>query len=244
MAGCCTSALPTVTPASNNMENTPAGKPSAFTASARITATSSLVPGCAGCAFTTTGQPAASAEAVSPPATENASGKLLAPKTATGPSGRSIERKSGRGSGCRSGSAGSIRACTHEPSSTTPANRRNWPVVRPTSPSSRGMGSAVSRCARAASVSFAASSPSAMRRSSAARALPLVCANMSNASAASVAAPSTSSIVAEQYAGSSASPVCGLNAVKVVAPRAPRPAPINENPVSSVITCDYPASAR
>ena len=35
-------------------------------------------------AFTTTGQPAAKAEAVSPPATENASGKLLAPKYGDG----------------------------------------------------------------------------------------------------------------------------------------------------------------
>jgi hypothetical protein len=55
------------------------------------------VAGCDGCAFTTTGQPAASAEAVSPPGTENASGKLLAPNTATGPSGTSIRRTSGRG---------------------------------------------------------------------------------------------------------------------------------------------------
>lgn len=49
------------------------------------------------CAFTTTGHPAASADAVSPPGTENASGKLLAPNTATGPSGTSIRRRSGRG---------------------------------------------------------------------------------------------------------------------------------------------------
>ena len=48
------------------------------------------VPGCAGCPFTTTVHPAASAEAVSPPATEKASGKLLAPKTATGPMGISM----------------------------------------------------------------------------------------------------------------------------------------------------------
>ena len=43
------------------------------------------MPGCALWALKTTGQPAASAEAVSPPAVEKASGKLLAPKTATGP---------------------------------------------------------------------------------------------------------------------------------------------------------------
>ena len=50
-------------------------------------ATISDVPGCAGCALQITGHPAASAEAVSPPATEYASGKLLAPNTATGPRG-------------------------------------------------------------------------------------------------------------------------------------------------------------
>ena len=47
-------------------------------------AESSDVPGCAGCAFTTTGHPAAIAETVSPPATEKASGKFDAPNTATG----------------------------------------------------------------------------------------------------------------------------------------------------------------
>ena len=53
--------------------------------------------------LTTTGQPAARAEAVSPPAVEKASGKLLAPKTATGPSGIWRCRRSGRGSGCAVG---------------------------------------------------------------------------------------------------------------------------------------------
>ncbi len=52
-----------------------------------IWAVSSEVPGCPSWALTTTGHPAASAEAVSPPATENANGKLDAAKTATGPAG-------------------------------------------------------------------------------------------------------------------------------------------------------------
>jgi hypothetical protein len=43
-----------------------------------------------------TGAPAASADAVSPPATEKASGKLLAPNTATGPSGMFARRRSAR----------------------------------------------------------------------------------------------------------------------------------------------------
>ena len=45
------------------------------------------VLGCDGCAFATTGLPAASAEAASPPATEKARGKLLAANIATTPSG-------------------------------------------------------------------------------------------------------------------------------------------------------------
>ena len=58
----------------------PAGRCLA-TALASRAPTSSPVPGCAGWPFTTTGQPAASAEAVSPPATEKASGKLLTRRT-------------------------------------------------------------------------------------------------------------------------------------------------------------------
>ena len=44
-----------------------------------------------------TGQPAARADAVSPPATENANGKFEAENTATGPTGTSRRRSSGRG---------------------------------------------------------------------------------------------------------------------------------------------------
>jgi hypothetical protein len=60
--------------------------------------------------LTTTGQPAASAEAVSPPATEKANGKLLAANTATTPaSGCFIRRTSGLG-GLPAGSAWSTIA--------------------------------------------------------------------------------------------------------------------------------------
>lgn len=72
-------------PLSKSSENVPSGMPQSFTAFCTARPTSSAVPGCAECAFAITGQPAASADAVSPPATENASGKLLAPNTATGP---------------------------------------------------------------------------------------------------------------------------------------------------------------
>ena len=63
-------------------------------------------------ALATTGQPAASAEAVSPPAVEKASGKLLAPNTATGPIGTSMRRTSGRGIGWAPGSGVSMIAST------------------------------------------------------------------------------------------------------------------------------------
>ena len=66
---------------------------------------------CAGCAFTITEQPTASALAVSPPAVEYAKGKLLAPKTTTGPIGCIILRMSGLG-GVLVGIAVSILAST------------------------------------------------------------------------------------------------------------------------------------
>jgi hypothetical protein len=72
-------------------------------------ATISPVPGWAEWPLTTTGQPAARAEAVSPPAVEKARGKFEAPNTATGPMGRWISLMSGRGAGWRSGRAASWR---------------------------------------------------------------------------------------------------------------------------------------
>ena len=62
-----------------------------------MSATARESSGCPGCTFTMTGLPAAIADAVSPPATENAKGKLEAAKTATGPSGTSMRRRSGMG---------------------------------------------------------------------------------------------------------------------------------------------------
>src|SRR5215813_12416377 len=85
-------------------------------------AVNSEVAGWAGCALTTTGQPAAMADAVSPPATENAKGKLLALKTPTGPIGISIRRISGLAEGFLSGMARSMRASTQEPSRMSAAN--------------------------------------------------------------------------------------------------------------------------
>ena len=68
-----------------------------MSAEATIAATSREVAGCPSCALTTTGQPTASADAVSPPATEKANGKLLALNTATGPIGTSMAAHIGPG---------------------------------------------------------------------------------------------------------------------------------------------------
>ena len=89
---------------------TPVGAPAAARACWTWAAVAAESSGWPGWALTTTGHPAARAEAVSPPATLKANGKLLAAKTKTGPSGCRIRRRSGRGAPIgQSGSAWSIR---------------------------------------------------------------------------------------------------------------------------------------
>ena len=66
---------------------TQSGAPASRSATAASRPSSTDRCGCAGCALATTGQPAASADAVSLPRTPKANGKLLAPNTATGPKG-------------------------------------------------------------------------------------------------------------------------------------------------------------
>src|SRR5688572_9405867 len=68
--GCSTSAFPTSKEAPCTCENTAGGNPHDCATAATRVATASEVCACAGCAFTITGQPAASAHAVSPPAVE------------------------------------------------------------------------------------------------------------------------------------------------------------------------------
>ena len=97
--------------------------------------------------LTTTGQPAAIAAAVSPPATEKASGKLEAPNTATGPSATRRWRRFARGSGSWSASGVASVTCAHSPRRSTSANRWSWPVVRPRSPARRARGSPLSAIA-------------------------------------------------------------------------------------------------
>lgn len=91
------------------MPNIPPGAPAAVSASDTAAATARLSSRWPGLALTTTGQPAARALAVSPPATENAKGKLLAANTSTTPSGTFIRRMSGRAPIGHAGSAWSIR---------------------------------------------------------------------------------------------------------------------------------------
>ena len=87
ISGCVTSAAPTARLPPWIRLKVPAGMPQASTAAAMACAANSPVPGWAEWPLTTTGHPAASADAVSPPAVEKASGKFEAPKTATGPVG-------------------------------------------------------------------------------------------------------------------------------------------------------------
>ena len=110
--GSSTRVSPTSAPADCTRAKAPSGRPAPVSAARTSRATTSLVPGWEGCPLTTTGQPAASADAVSPPATEKASGKFDAPKTATGPSGTRMRRTSGRGIGTASGSGRSMIAST------------------------------------------------------------------------------------------------------------------------------------
>ena len=93
--GWVTSAVPPSRP--NTSPIVPSGAPAASAPRtiARWTAADSA--GCDECALATTGQPAAIAAAVSPPATENANGKFDAPNTATGPSGTRYRRTSASG---------------------------------------------------------------------------------------------------------------------------------------------------
>src|SRR5512143_1070941 len=219
MAGWFTSARPTSGEGPWTIEKTPSGMPVSRAAASTARAASSQVPGCAGWAFTTTGQPAARAETVSPPATEKASGKFEAPNTATGPSGTSMRRRSGRGAGRRSGRARSIRASTHEPSSTTSAKRRAWFAVRARSPSRRDRGRAVSARARSTRALPAASNWSAIARRKAARRAGARAAYGSNADSAARAAASISAGVAAAHAGSRAAPVAGSLAWEETAPR-------------------------
>ena len=81
-----------------------------------------------------------------------------------------------------------MRASTHEPSSATVANNRNWPQVRPVSIRMRPSGRPVSCGARLAKSLPIDSMLSAIFRRNAARTAPLVLLKSSNALAANSAA--------------------------------------------------------
>src|SRR5581483_7658077 len=202
-------------PLLKSKEKTPSGMPVSRAASQIAVPAISATPGCEKCAFTTTGHPEASAEAVSPPATENASGKLLAQKIATGPSGNSIDRTSGFGNGWREGSAVSTRASTHQPSSTIAAKKRNCVAVRPRSIRTRASGKADSAITRVARLSPNASRLAAICRRNAARRWRGKARYTGNAEPASPIAASSSLSVAEWYGGSNGSPVAAVTPRKV-----------------------------
>ena len=144
IAGCRTSRTPTSWPLPWTMPTSPAGRPCSLSTCctrANTRAESSRWPVWA---LTTTEQPAASADAVSPPSTEKANGKLLAENIATGPSGTCWRTIAGWPAGGGPGIAGSFTWANGTPRSAMSAKRRNWNVVRSSSPFSRARPSPVS----------------------------------------------------------------------------------------------------
>ena len=210
--------------------NVPAGRPHSSTALTMARATSSDVPGWAEWAFRTTGQPAAKADAVSPPATENASGKFDAANTATGPTPIRRLRRSGRG-GVRCGRAGSMRGSCHEPSRSRLPNSFSWLQVRPRSPSMRPRGRPVSAIARSTSASPRAMICSATVSRNAARSSSVVLRKMSNALPARLQASSIWAMSTMLNAGSMCVRAPGFQALNE--PPAPRWAtpPMRASPV-------------
>src|SRR3984957_5419866 len=102
-----------------------------------------------------------------------------------------------------------MRAPFQLPSRSAAANSRSWPVVRPTSPVSRGSGRPVSRWARSAAASPTAAISSAASWSRRARCSAGADRKGSNADSASSAARATSFPSANWNPGSSALPSAG-----------------------------------
>src|SRR5689334_16962790 len=202
ISGCRSSRSPASTPCTRL--NVPAGAPAAASAPVTISAHTSEVTGWASCALTTTGHPAASADAMSPPTTENAKGKFDAANTATGPIGRLIRRRSGV-----TPAAGVTAVSRYPPSRTTAANSRSCPVARATSPVSRSPPSAVSVSAIAASSPFLASRASATASSASARRANADQAGSAAAAAETIASTSVSEVSAT--GSPTGSPVRGSN---------------------------------
>ncbi|KGS26697.1 hypothetical protein X941_4274 [Burkholderia pseudomallei MSHR5569] len=195
IAGCRTNRTPTSTDVPWTIWTIPAGSccaESTAQASSKTARESSVWPGCA---FTTTGHPAANAEAVSPPSTENANGKLLAANIATGPMGTRILVRRGCPAGGPPETAGSSSCSKGTPASTSAAKARNWKTVRSSSPFSRVTPSCVSRSAMSTRGWRSESSALASPRRSRERAAPEEVAHDSAALALAEAAASTCSAV-------------------------------------------------
>ena len=107
------------------MPTRPAGRPRRASTARTRAITFKDKAGWPGWAFTTTGQPAARALAVSPPSTEKAKGKLLAANMATGPSGTRWRHMAGCPAGGAPGTAGSSTRAKGRPCSARSAKRRS-----------------------------------------------------------------------------------------------------------------------
>ena len=178
-----------------------AGAPAASRAAETTAAVRTDNCGCPEWAFTITEQPAARADAVSPPATEKANGKLLAAKLSTGPTGILKRRTSGRTPNTNAESASSMRTSRYSPASTISANNRNCTAVRVSSPDRRASDNPVSVCAMATSSARTPSRASAAAASAVAR---IVGVRAAQAGAATAAWRATRSVNSVAFASATA----------------------------------------
>ena len=152
------------------MLNTPAGMPVRSAARRIAAATRSAVAMCPLCALNTTGQPAARAAAVSPPAVENAREVARAEhrhRAEADPALAQVDAWQRLAFGPGAVDARAMEVAAPQDS----ANRRSWPLVRLRSPWMRVAGSAVSRQTMATKSASSASSSAAMVSRNSARRL-------------------------------------------------------------------------
>ena len=198
------------------MPTKPAGKFNAFSAVCTRPCTRTEVCGWPGCALTTTEQPAARAEAVSPPSTENAKGKLLAENMATGPSGTRTRCMAGWPAGGPPATAGSSVKAKAAPCCARPAKRRNWNAVRSNSPFNRGEPRPDSWSAKATKASRSDSMAVAKALSKAARVAPSLHCQSAKAAWAACTAASMSALEEAVKAAPKGWPVRASKDCKVV----------------------------
>ncbi len=161
MHGSATSAWPTEMPESMRSENNALRQAALLDRRLHRAADQLRGAGWPDGALATTGQPAASAEAVSPPATEKARGKFEAPKTATGPTAIWRRRRSGPRQGLALGLSRVDPGLQEAAVAHHAGEHLELADVRPRSPSRRARGRPLSAMQRTISSSPIATMASA-----------------------------------------------------------------------------------